>query len=97
MEHKILPTYIGLRLIQFIYAVIIKSPSGSGHKSHFEQLKQRQETACLTICPNGRLTQQRYCHLLFFFKVDQCCSFQIVIQAQAQGHPTQWAELWFSC
>lgn len=40
MEQKILPTYIGLRLIQFIYAVIIKSPSGSGHKSHFEQLKE---------------------------------------------------------
>ena len=52
-------TYIYLQLTHFMNTVILRSPSGPGPRLHFEQCKQRQETANMATEADGRLTQKR--------------------------------------
>lgn len=45
--------------------VILIYPSGPSPRVHFEQFKQRQETASLATWAYGNFTQQRHCQIHF--------------------------------
>lgn len=53
------------RLMHPTYDVIVIYPSGPSPRVHFEQFKQRQETANLATWAYGNLTQQRHCQIHF--------------------------------